>query len=102
MGSLAQEACDAVGITDRTYRNWKKLGDTDSQASVTATSYAGHGTYRYDRASKSVYAVGLGLTVDKDNHSAALSYSGTFGSKGQSATHYRCTTTTASSLFRPR
>lgn len=31
MGVTAQEACDAVGITDRTYRNWKKLGDEDGR-----------------------------------------------------------------------
>lgn len=29
MGVTAQEVCDAVGITDRTYRNWKRLGDED-------------------------------------------------------------------------
>lgn len=36
MGVTAQEACDAVGITDRTYRNWKKLGDEDGRTKRTA------------------------------------------------------------------
>lgn len=36
MGTHAQEACDAVGITDRTYRNWKKLGDEDGRTKRTA------------------------------------------------------------------
>lgn len=30
-GLKTQEACDAVGITDRTYRNWKKLGNDDGR-----------------------------------------------------------------------
>ena len=34
-GLKTQEACEAVGITDRTYRNWKRLGNDDGRTKRT-------------------------------------------------------------------
>lgn len=39
-GLKTQEACEAVGITDRTYRNWKRLGEEDGRMKRTAFSSA--------------------------------------------------------------
>lgn len=54
-GLKTQEACEAVGITDRTYRNWKRLGDDDGRTKRTNfTSGVCQGSFSTESNKKAV------------------------------------------------